>query len=72
MNFIEVTDGICIRKDNICCVERTKDGKARIITDSDSYTTNFPYETMLKMLENFNGSTLSKSREFNGGQHWVG
>lgn len=51
MKFIAITNDISVKKDEIIAVERNEEGKARIVVEIGTYETNWPYESMLSMLE---------------------
>lgn len=51
MKFIQVKDGFSVRKSDIESVERIDSLKSSITTKFNTYEVNFPYETILKLLE---------------------
>lgn len=51
MNFIEISDGICLRKEEIVAILRKSDGGSVVKTANDAYTSHFSYETIKKLLE---------------------
>ena len=51
MNFIQVRDGISIRKDCIEVVERVDDFHCKVTVNGTIYNTNFPYNTMMKLID---------------------
>ena len=51
MKFIAITNDISVKKEEIIAVERGEDGKARVVVEIGTYDTNWPYESMLSMLE---------------------
>ena len=51
MKFISINNDISVRKEEIIAVERTENGLARVVMENISYDTNFPYETILQILE---------------------
>lgn len=78
MKFIEIKEGLSIRKDGILGVEVNPNGGTTIITSYGSYESNFPYSSILMLLEsgNIEESVVNASRgaqpwEFSG-QHWRG
>ena len=81
MKFIEVKEGVCIKKDEIIMIERIDGNGTRITTESTSVESIFPYETILSLLENDaieeqikNKVTEVPRETFNmwGGQHFAG
>ena len=51
MKFISITPNISIRKDEIIAVERNEHGLSRVVLENGSYDSDFPYETILQLLE---------------------
>lgn len=51
MKFIAIKEGFSVRKSDIESVERINQMKSRVVTRFNSYEVNFPYETILKLLE---------------------
>lgn len=51
MKFIEISDGVSVRKEEIICVERMEETKSRVTTEYGIYDSNFPYQTILSLLE---------------------
>lgn len=51
MKFLSITDNISVRKDEIVAVERNESDLDRVVLENVSYDTNFPYETILSLLE---------------------
>lgn len=51
MRFLAITENISVRKDEIVAIERVESGLARVILENGSYDSNFPYETILQLLE---------------------
>lgn len=83
MKFLTVRDGVSVRKDEICCVERVTDKTCRIFTESTSYESDYSYESILALLEQDSieeamGKMMNVSREtlpnqnLWGSQHWAG
>lgn len=52
MKFIQLKDGVSIKKDQIIMIERLEEGGTRITTDALSVESIFPYETILSLVEN--------------------
>lgn len=77
MKFIEISDGLSIRKDRIVSVKRDVDGSSIIKTDEGSYETNFSYSTILSLLEMEKieekvSSVGPDTVNLWGAQHWRG
>lgn len=80
MKFIEIREGISVRKDEIVSVERQENGVSRITTENQSFESNFPYETILKILEmdGIEEKLVNRMNVVNDGtnlfsnQHWAG
>jgi hypothetical protein len=51
MKFIAINSVVSVRKDEIMAVERSESGLCRVILENTSYDSEFPYETILQMLE---------------------
>ena len=51
MKFLAINDNTSVRKDEIIAVERNDSDLARVILENGSYDTNFPYETIMLLLE---------------------
>ena len=51
MKFLQVNSNTLVRKSEIIAVEKTEEGLARVVLNLSSYTSEFPYETMLQLLE---------------------
>lgn len=51
MKFIEIREGLSVRKDEIISVEQLDGMTSRINTESQSFESNFPYTTILMLLE---------------------
>lgn len=51
MKFLGVNSVVSVRKDEIIAIERTEEGFCRVVLNSTSYLSDFPYETILQMLE---------------------
>lgn len=50
MSFLQVKDGLSVRKSAIEAIERTDDMKCKIHTASNCYESIYPYTTMVIML----------------------
>lgn len=51
MKFLSVNPNLSVRKEEIIAVERNDAGLARIVLNNSSYDTDWPYETLLTMIE---------------------
>ena len=51
MKFIQIRNGLSVRKSDIESVERVDVFKSKIITRFNEYEVGFPYDTILKFLE---------------------
>ena len=52
MNFIEISDGICLRKSEIVAVLKKSDGGSTVkIINGDAYVSMYSYETIKQLLE---------------------
>lgn len=51
MKFLETKDGFSVNIEQIEAIERVDDFSSRIHTHFNSYTANFPYMTLLQILE---------------------
>lgn len=51
MKFLSVNPNLSVRKEEIVAVERNDSGLGRIVLNSFSYDTDWPYETLLTMIE---------------------
>lgn len=56
MKFIEISDGVSVRKEEIICVERLDGNKSKVKTEYGEYESNFSYNTILIILEKENMS----------------
>tara|TARA_R110000868_G_scaffold98057_3_gene269920 strand:+ start:697 stop:942 length:246 start_codon:yes stop_codon:yes gene_type:complete len=81
MKFIAVKDGVSVRKEEICCVERSQGNTCRVYTESTSYESEYSYESILMLLEQDTieeamSKSVSISRETSsnlwGNQHFAG
>ena len=78
MKFIELASGVSIRKDEIISVEKLATGGCVVRTESNSFDSNFEYETVLMLLENsrmeeevVTGAPVNGMNIY-GAQHWRG
>ena len=51
MKFIEIKEGICVRKDEVIALESLSTMTCRVILENTAYDSNFSYETIKKILE---------------------
>ena len=51
MKFLSINPNVSVRKEEIIAVERNEFGMARVILENSSYDTDFPYETILQVIE---------------------
>ena len=51
MRFLEIKDGFSINSEQIEAIEKVDDFTCKIYTHFNSYTANFPYVTILHILE---------------------
>ena len=51
MKFVQLREGIAVRKSDIVSVEKLDDGGSRVWTNSASYDCPFLYESILQLLE---------------------
>lgn len=77
MKFLQIRDGVCVRKSDIVSVERLDVGGSRIWTTGTSYDCPFLYESILQLLEVEDiEETITSDKKDNinlwGAQHWVG
>ncbi len=74
MKFIEINSGISIRKDEIVAVIRNETVGCKVVTDNDSYESNFPYDTLIQILEIEQPQVNQRVDTSNmfGAQHWRG
>ena len=77
MKFLQLRDGIAVRKTDIVSVERLDEGGSRVWTTQTSYDCPFLYESILQLLEIEDiEETVAKEKDdrtnFWGNQHWVG
>lgn len=77
MKFIEISQGVSVKKDEIVSVERKVEGGSRITTENRTYESDFHYATILELLEqdkieekvrNVGADTVNLW----GAQHWRG
>ena len=77
MKFIEIADGISVRKEEIICVERMNEIQSRVTTEYGSYESNFSYSTILALLEMDNieekvAESPNRTMNLFGNQHFAG
>lgn len=73
MNFIEIKEGVSLRKSSIISVEKVNDKTIRVETDKHMYTSSFSYETILKILEADDSNKYSGRWNGTGNnQHFAG
>ena len=76
MKFLQINEGICVRKSDIVSVERLDGGGTRVWTASASYDCSFLYESILQLLEidDIEETVRETSPTVNlwGTQHWRG
>jgi len=51
MRYIEIADGVSVKIDSIEAVLRTDSLSSEVVTADNSYTSIFPYEVLLELLE---------------------
>lgn len=51
MKFIEISEGVCVRKEDIVSIEKKLTGGSRIATETRIYESDFHYDTILQLLE---------------------
>jgi hypothetical protein len=82
MNFIEVKQGIKIRKSEIICIEKTDDMTCKVYTAIGEYDSIYPYQTLSMLLEMGNieeqisttpaADNRPDRLNLYGAQHWAG
>ena len=77
MKFIQLRDGIAVRKTDIISVEKLSEGGSRVWTQSASYDCPFLYDSILQLLEVEDieetiTSNKDNGRNLFGNQHWAG
>lgn len=55
MRFIEIADGVSVKKCEVLCVMRLDEFRSKVVMEYGEYESNFSYGTMLKLLEMDNG-----------------
>lgn len=74
MKFIEVRDGLYIRKEEILAVEQKESGST-IFTEAMIFDSNFPCSTIVSLLEMDNIEEKVANKPIDnlwGVQHWAG
>ena len=51
MKFIEIKEGVCVRKDDIIAIEALTPMSSRIVLENTTYDSNFSYYAIKKLLE---------------------
>lgn len=51
MTFLQVKDGVSVRKSDIIAIERMENGGTRVLTMNTMYECPFLYESILTLLE---------------------
>ena len=59
MKFIEISDGISIRKSDIEAIKKKEDMFSVVYTKNREYEASFPYITLLQLLETTSDSDMS-------------
>ena len=78
MKFLQLKDGICVRKSDIVAVERLDEGGSRVWTMRASYDCPFLYESIIQLLEvedieeTITQQTTLPPNNLWGSQHWRG
>ena len=75
MKFIEIKEGICVRKDDIIAIEALTPMSSRIILENITYDSNFSYYAIKQLLEMDNEieNKMSEPPAVNfSGQHFAG
>lgn len=76
MKFVQIKDGVAVRKSDIVSVERLDQGGTRVWTLNTSYDCPFLYESILQLLEVEDieekiQQPVDRTNLF-GNQHWAG
>jgi hypothetical protein len=50
MKFVEIREGLSVKKDCIEALEKTEDGNCRVITQGNTFDSTFPYESLRALL----------------------
>lgn len=76
MKFIQIKDGILVRKSDIVAIERLDNGGCRVLTLNTSYDCDFYYESLMPLLETEDIEELVEKKAPNnnlfGTQHFAG
>lgn len=78
MNFIQIREGVAIRKSDIIAVEKLDSGGTRVLTLNTAYECPFLYDSILTLLEIEDIETKVTEQQSNpsvnlwGAQHWRG
>lgn len=79
MKFLEIKEGFSVNIDKIEAIERKDDFSSVIHTHFNSHTANFPYITLLRILEGEVEKPVENERVIkklegvlNHAQHWAG
>lgn len=74
MKFIQIKEGIIVRKKDIVSIERLEDGGSRVSTINASYDCPFFYESILQLLEteDIEEKTQDSNRNLWQGQYFAG
>ena len=51
MKYLEINDGVSVKKDEIILIEKIDDFSCNLTTESGIYECRFPYMTLLQILE---------------------
>lgn len=51
MTFIEISEGLCVRCDEIQVIEKFDDFHCKVVTEAGVFDANFPYSTLVAILE---------------------
>ena len=61
MQFIEITNSVCVNKSSISWVSRREDGFSLIFVGGKEYPSDIPYDILVDMLQNEEeNSTMKK------------
>ena len=76
MKFIQLKEGVAVRKSDIISVEKIETGGTRVLTLNTAYESPFMYESILQLLEieDIEETIESSPDKVNlwGAQHWAG
>ena len=71
MRFIELQDGLSIRIDEIEAIVKIDDLTSEVRTESNTYVANFPYDVLLRLIEE--ESRVVEEKPVNAmEQYWTG